>query len=102
MITFSTAMNTATLDNSGELRDGYRCSRQEDQEKARHDQADTRQVQRDGSTSNTVTLKPAGTPFTKKAGEIILSTALESAAGASLGSTETLSIAKGGKRITLA
>ena len=55
-----------------------------------------------GESSNSVTLKPAGTPFTAKAGEISVTVGAESAAGASLGTTETLSIAKGGKRISLA
>ena len=55
-----------------------------------------------GATSNTVTLKPAGNPFAKNTGQIVVSTAVESAAGAFLTSNETLSIAKGGKRISLA
>jgi len=52
------------------------------------------------ATSNTVTLKPGGTPFKSKAGQIVVETGLQSAAGAFFTSSVTLPIAKGGKNIS--
>jgi hypothetical protein len=52
-------------------------------------------------TGNSVILKPAGSPFAKKAGEIIVNTGVESAAGAFLASNAVSNIAKGGKSVSL-
>jgi hypothetical protein len=53
-------------------------------------------------TGNSVTLKPSGNPFSKKAGQITVtgSSGVESLAGVPLASSVTLPISKGGKSIS--
>jgi streptogramin lyase len=102
MITFSTAMNTSTLGNSS----NYVIDTVVPVKKTKHKPATVKLTpvgfSVTSTTSNTVTLKPPATAFSTKAGQIEVNVGVESAAGAFLTATEMLTIAKGGKRITLA
>jgi hypothetical protein len=102
-ITFSTTMNTATLGNLA----NYVMDTVVPVKKTRKKPATTKITPVGFSvtsmTNNSVTLKPAGTPFATKAGMIVVnaSTGVESAAGAFLAPPSvTLPIAKGGKSIS--
>jgi streptogramin lyase len=103
MITFSTAMNQGTLVNAA----NYVMDTAVPVKKTRKSPATTKltpvRFSVTGVTSTSVTLKPAGTPFATKAGEIVVnaSTGVESAAGAFMAPPSvTLPIAKGGKSIS--
>jgi streptogramin lyase len=102
MITFSTAMNTSTLGNSS----NYVIDTVVPVKKTKHKPATVKltpvRFSVTSTTSNTVTLKPPATAFSTKAGQIEVTVGVESAAGAFPAATEMLTIAKGGKRITLA
>ncbi len=102
MITFSTAMNQGTLANSANYVVDTVVPVKKTKKKPATIKLTPVRFSVTGETSNSVTLKPAGTPFASKAGQIAVTVGVESAAGAFLASTDTLSIAKGGKRITLA
>ena len=100
-ITFSTAMNAGTLANTA----NYVVDTVVPVKKTKKKPATIKRTPVGfavtGETSDTVTLKPAGTPFKSKAGQIEVTVGVESAAGAFLTSTETLTISKGGKSISL-
>jgi hypothetical protein len=103
MITFSAAMNSATLESSA----NYVMETLVQVKKTRKKPASTKLTpvgfSVTGMTSNSVTLKPAGTPFAKKAGMIVVnaSSGVESAAGVFLASPSViLPISKGGKSIS--
>jgi virginiamycin B lyase len=101
MISFSTAMNQGTLGNSG----NYVMDTVVNVKKTKKKPASTKLAPVGFSvtsvTSNSVILKPAGNPFSKKAGGITVnaSSGLESAAGAFLATNVVYNIAKGGKSI---
>jgi hypothetical protein len=102
LITFSTAMNQGTLGNTG----NYVVDTVVPVKKTKKKPATIKLTPVGFSvtsvTGDSVTLKPAGTPFAKKAGMITVNavSGVESAAGAFLASKETLTIGKGGKSIT--
>jgi streptogramin lyase len=103
MITFSTAMNQGTLGNAA----NYVMDTTVPVKKTKKNPATTKvtpvRFSVTAVTSNSVTLKPAGTPFATKAGMIVVnaSTGVESAAGAFMAPPSvTLPIAKGGKSIS--
>ena len=103
MITFSTAMNQGTLVNAA----NYVMDTTVPVKKTKKNPATTKvtpvRFSVTAVTSNSVTLKPAGTPFATKAGMIVVNatTGVESAAGAFLAPPSvTLPISKGGKSIS--
>jgi hypothetical protein len=103
MITFSTAMNQGTLVNAA----NYVMDTTVPVKKTKKNPATTKltpvRFSVTAVTSTSVTLKPAGTPFATKAGNIVVnaSTGVESAAGAFMAPPSvTLPIAKGGKSIS--
>jgi virginiamycin B lyase len=102
-ITFSTAMNQGTLGNAA----NYVMDTAVPVKKTKKNPATTKvtpvRFSVTAVTSNSVTLKPAGTPFATKAGMIVVNatTGVESAAGAFLAPPSvTLPISKGGKSIS--
>jgi hypothetical protein len=102
LITFSTAMNQGTLGSSGNYVMDTVVSAKKTKKKPSTTKVTPVRFSVTSVTSNSVTLTPAGTPFSKKAGGISISapSGVESAAGAFLGSTVIYNIAKGGKSIT--
>ena len=103
LITFSTAMNQGSLGNSA----NYVMDTTVPVKKTKKKPATTKitpvRFSVTSMTSNSVTLKPAGTPFATKAGMLVVnaSSGVESAAGVFLAHPSViLPIAKGGKSIS--
>ena len=78
MITFSTAMNDGTLANSANYVIDTVVPVKKTKKKPATIKLTPVRFSVTGETSNTVTLKPAGTPFKTKAGQIPVTTGLES------------------------
>jgi streptogramin lyase len=101
MITFSTAMNISTLGNSSNYVIDTVVPVKKTAKKPATVKLTPVRFSVTSTTSNTVTLKPPATAFSTKAGQIEVTVGVESAAGAFPAATEMLTIAKGGKRISL-
>jgi hypothetical protein len=104
LITFDTAMNQGTLGNSANFVMDTVVITKRTKKKPSQTVLAPIAFSVTNVASNSVTLTPAGTPFSKKAGMITVeasSLGIESAAGAFLASNVAFNIAKGGKSISL-
>jgi hypothetical protein len=102
MITFSTAMNEGTLGNPGNFVVDTVVTTKRTKKKPATTTLTPIGFSINSVTSNSVILKPAGTPFLKKAGRVTVSgsNGVESEAGAFLASNVVYNIGIGGKSIT--
>ncbi len=103
LITFGTAMNQGSLGNSANYAVDTVVITKRTKKKPSESLREPTRFSVTAVSSNSVTLTPFGTPFSKKAGMITLeasSPGIESAAGGFLGTDVSFNIAKGGKAIS--
>jgi streptogramin lyase len=100
-ITFSTAMNPGTLSDLSNFLVETVVTKKATRKKPATTRFSAVGFSVTSVTAESVTVRPVGTPFAKKAGMITLGTpGVESAAGVYLASPAVLNIARGGKVIT--